>query len=413
MKILIFGSNSKTGKALRKQAANTQYEYVWVSSKPINDLPELHSYVSIPSDGDLENEVVRILDDNMPNVVVNLIAYTDVDGCESNVEKSRSLNFKVPEILAEWSFVNNAKLIHISTDYVYNGDNGPYDINDPTSDVNLCKYAEDKRDSEKIVLELGGCVIRTNVLYSTDPDIDEGFLKWLRTRFNDQDLKQISIVDDQYNNPCSVEDLSRSIMSVINKGITGIIHAGGRDWLSRYHMAIVAKILWGYSGISINRIKTLDLKQLANRPKYGGLVIKSSEKLLDLEYSGVYDYLLDSCNSNPNFLNDSLIHNRKWPIKGIFVNLIDILRNIPINVWKSSNIDISVNGHGTISIFIKFDAHYSEIEVGLNSMSAILSRSKENSVELLGISDNLGRISSLLDTMCKYFDGEIKSIDKF
>lgn len=375
MKLIIFGASSKLAYSLYSLLKdNTTYTSSWVSSK---ERPEWFSDCDWIVGDILDNSFVQETFDNInPDVIINLAAYTNVDGCEDDKFVSHQVNFEFPKLLSQL-VLDNKKLIHISTDYVFDGKEGMYKINDDVSESQLSWYALSKKDSEKVVLESNGCVIRTNVLYGSENSSPD-FLSWLKEQYEAK--QKISIVYDQFNNPTLYRDLALCIIKVIEKDLKGIIHSGGKDWISRWELAQVYALSLNKNpeSLDLNPVSTKDLEQKAIRPLYGGLDITESETLIAMEFSGVYDYILEHSNLNTEELQ---------PHFTILKRLIFVLRKFPNELRKHAFIKCRKNNHNTISILLESKSIWSEIEIGLKSFSGLLYSYSSNSNMNLHIGD--------------------------
>lgn len=375
MKLIIFGAGSKLAYSLYSLLKdNTTYTSSWVSSKV---KPECFLDCDWIVGDILDNSFVQETIDNInPDVIINLAAYTNVDGCEDDKFISHQVNYEFPKLLSQL-VLDNKKLIHISTDYVFDGKEGMYKINDDVSESQLSWYALSKKDSEKVVLESNGCVIRTNVLYGSENSSPD-FLSWLKEQYETD--KKVSIVYDQFNNPTLYRDLALCIINVIERDLKGIIHSGGKDWISRWELAQVYALSLNKNpeSVDLNPVSTKDLEQKAIRPLYGGLDIKESESLIEMEFSGIYDYILEH----------SILDTEKLqPHFTILKRLIFVLRKFPNELRKKAFIKLRKNSHNTISILLESKSIWSEIEIGLKSFSGLLYSYSSNSNMNLHVGD--------------------------
>lgn len=317
MNILVFGAGSKLSHSLYNLVKdNSAYNITWISSKEIPDLFSTENWIT----GDILDDkfVENIVKNENPNLIINLASYTNVDGCEDDKITSLSVNYEFPLLLSNLIKDSEIKLIHISTDYVFDGNEGLYKIEDEPSDTLQSWYSITKRDSEKVILDAGGCVIRTNVLYGSESESPD-FLSWLNSKINSGE--SLSVVYDQFNNPTLYKELALSILKVIEKDIKGIIHSGGIDWISRWELAQVFALSHGKNpeDIDMEPISTKDLNQKAYRPLYGGLDIEESENILDVKFSGVYDFIIEQSSLNTDEMQNHFT---------IFKRLISILRKL-------------------------------------------------------------------------------------
>ncbi len=276
MKILVTGVNGLLGQKVYSRLKNDHKLF-------LTDLADkfiLTERVVPYCKADITNyeEIKNIIKNFAPDCVVNCAAYTDVDGCEIEKELSWNVNVKAVQYLAYFSRVFHFHLIHISTDYIFDGKKGQYsegDIPEP-----LSYYGKEKLAAENAVLNEGEnyTIIRTNVLYGAQYGTRNNFVTWLVKELAAG--KKVNIVTDQFNNPNWAEDLARMIETVIGKKACGVFHAGGAEYFNRYQMATeIAKIL-GVNSDLIKPVLTSSLKQKAIRPKWGGLNIHKAQAVL-------------------------------------------------------------------------------------------------------------------------------------
>ena len=230
-----------------------------------------------------------------PQVIINAAAYTDVDGCEIHKDKAWATNVGGIKNLVNFCMKQKVKLIHLSTDYVFNGEEGPYSEDDLPDPVNF--YGETKLQSEKIIKD-GGIdflIIRTNVLYGFGKNVKPNFLLWLLDKLSQNE--KIKIVTDQFNNPTLADNLSSCILEMTKKNISGIYHIAGSEYLSRYDFAIKVANKFNFDKNNILPTKTELLQQEAKRPHRGGLKIDKAKSILEtklLNVNQALDYLIEN-----------------------------------------------------------------------------------------------------------------------
>ena len=222
------------------------------------------------------DQIENVLQKYNPDIILHCAAMTDVDGCEENpilAEKINSLSIKKVLDIFEGSF------IYISTDYVFDGSNGPYKETDTPNPINI--YGETKLLGEKIIQanSKNWTILRTNVLFESQSKAS--FLSWVINSLNKE--KDIEVVNDQFNNPIWVNDFSHVIDLVITKNIEGLFHVGSNKIYSRYEFAIMIAKVFGLNDKKINPIKTENLNQRAKRPLNSGLIFDKLSSKIDLE----------------------------------------------------------------------------------------------------------------------------------
>ena len=230
--------------------------------------------------------IYEILSEINPDVIINLAAYTDVDGCELNPGKAELLNSKSVKMLLNGL---SGKFIQISTDYVFDGNSGPYSENDTTNPLSV--YGETKLNAEKIIKEntIDWCILRTNVLFDYYKGTEASFIKWVIDSLKSK--KSINIVNDQWNNPTWTTNLAEVIELVIENDVKGLYHYGGADYLNRFEFAGMVADIFNLDKNLIVAINTKSLKQPAKRPLKGGLISSKIEQTLNIKSNKLNDIL--------------------------------------------------------------------------------------------------------------------------
>ena len=222
------------------------------------------------------NQIEDALHKYNPDIILHCAAMTNVDGCEEDPILAENINsLSIKKILGLFK----GHFIYISTDYVFDGVNGPYKETDNPNPINI--YGKTKLLGEKIIQNSSKnwTIIRTNVLFEYNSKAS--FLSWVIDSLN-QD-KNIDVVDDQFNNPVWVNDFSNIIDLVITNNIEGLFHVGSNKIYSRYEFAIMIAKIFGLSDKKINPIKTKNLNQKAMRPLNSGLIFDKLSAKIDLE----------------------------------------------------------------------------------------------------------------------------------
>ncbi len=281
-RILICGANGLLGQRLSMmlsvqtnyEVLNTSVERSFVYDKLLFDYNQL----------DITNrsDVKSLISSFQPDVILNAAAATNVDQCETNREEAWKLNVTAVENLAKAARNVGARFIHVSTDYIFDGKNGPYD--EETLPNPIGYYGKTKLASENVVRSSGAkyAILRTNVLYGYGIGIKTNFALWVVN--NLKVGKQINVVDDQYGNPTYVSDLALAMIKTFELDREGIFHIGGSEQLSRYDFALIAAKIFEFDASLIKRIKTHELKQTAPRPMQSGLITLKAETQLGMRF---------------------------------------------------------------------------------------------------------------------------------
>ncbi len=280
-KVLIIGANGFLGSnifnLINKEENPHNFLLTGLDLKNTN-LGSRHSFYQgdITNQDDIEKKIKKI----SPDVVLLTAAMTDVDQCEVNKELATKINTEGPRNVLKACKKIDAKLVFISTDFVFDGSKttGGYkeeDIPNP-----LCHYAKTKYDAEQLITrsEIDYLICRTAVLYGWDK-IKLNFITWVIYKL--QKGEKIKVVTTQKNSPTFVRNLAEILLKLIEKRAFGIYHTAGNDILSRYEMAVeCAKTFDLYQ----NLIAPIDsFEQKAIRPLNAGLSIRKLQKFLGSE----------------------------------------------------------------------------------------------------------------------------------
>jgi dTDP-4-dehydrorhamnose reductase len=286
---LICGSNGLLGQRLSLLlSSNTAYEVLNTSrerSFVFDDRLYDYTQLDITHKGDVKSLVSSF----QPSVIINAAAATNVDWCETNREEAWNVNVVGVENLVEAARKVEAKLIHVSTDYVFDGKSGPYAEDAQPNPISY--YGKAKLASENAT-RTGGIpysIVRTIVLYGNGIQVKNNFPLWVINSLRSG--QRIRCVDDQISNPTHVSDLAQAIVKIFELDRTGLYHVCGRETVSRYDFALQTSEVFGLDSALIERIKTSQLAQPAPRPMITGFVTLKAETELGLKLMNVKEGL--------------------------------------------------------------------------------------------------------------------------
>ena len=292
-KILITGANGQLGRCIRDKVSAIKSENEWYFTD-ITDIPENKTdYLDLTEENDVENYVVK----NEITIIVNCAAYTNVDKAENDYGTAKAINAIVPQTLAKITKKHNLKsLIHISTDYVFNGMGFmPYTEDRMTLPVSV--YGATKREGEAYI-EDSGCkylIFRTAWLYS---EYGNNFVKTMLRLFTEKD--EINVVNDQIGTPTYAGNLAELIVKIIErtkplegKDITpllenGIYHFTDEGVASWYDFAYEIYEQWSHKILGlcgINGVTTKEYGAKVKRPYYSVLDKTKYKK----DFKGLYN----------------------------------------------------------------------------------------------------------------------------
>ncbi len=268
MRALITGCNGLLGQKLVALAPSEVDVFGSdLSEQPVGPIRETR-YVRL--DITAEREVSQILHDLRPTWIINTAAYTNVDGCEEQQDLCRAVNVDGASNLAKVTREIGGNLLHISSDYVFDGKAGPYRETDKPNPLGV--YGRTKYESEKAI-EGSGCrylIIRTNVLYGVARQTRPNFVHWVLEKL--EEGQPFSVVTDQVGNPTLADDLAAALWHLVERSATGLYHLGGADFVSRYAFARETAVVFGFDPELIQPTTTDRIRQKAPRPLRSGLL---------------------------------------------------------------------------------------------------------------------------------------------
>jgi dTDP-4-dehydrorhamnose reductase len=278
MKVLITGASGLLGRALLKEAARSNVTAVAVYNRHAVD-------GGFPMNITKYDEVETTLRQVAPDFVIHAAAFTDVDACESEPQRAWEVNALGTKHVAQACDKQGAKMVYISTDYVFDGENGPYSEADPTHPINV--YGESKLAGERFAMgHSNNAVARVCVLYGPDkPNFVTWVINALRTS------TPINVVSDQFNTPTYVGSCARALLRLCELDLCGVYHVSGREQISRYAFARAIADVFALDKKLINVTTTDKLKQQAQRPMNSSLDVAKAEQALGMRLANVREGL--------------------------------------------------------------------------------------------------------------------------
>ncbi|WP_312298699.1 dTDP-4-dehydrorhamnose reductase [Chryseobacterium sp.] len=267
-KIAVIGSNGQLGNCIRKIAPDFEldYEFIFTDSS-ILDVTD-------------EGQVNDFFYNNKPDYCINASAYTAVDLAETEKDKAFAVNADGVAFLAQACADFKTVLIHVSTDYVFDGDtNLPYSEDDFTNPIGV--YGASKRKGEELALEINShtIILRTSWLYS---EFNKNFVKTMLNLFTQK--KELGIVADQYGQPTNANDLAEAIMEIIQtpEKTYGIFHFSNYPETTWFEFA--QKIAeFSKSSIKLNPLTTEQYPTPAKRPVRSTMSLDKIEETYKIE----------------------------------------------------------------------------------------------------------------------------------
>ncbi len=280
VKVVVTGSNGLLGQSLINLLLKEKdvYKVIGFSRGENRSGRDDFSYVSI----DITNEknLKEILLEIEPNFIINTAAMTQVDDCEVDKQACDLLNVSVVEWLAEISDNINAHLIHLSTDFIFDGIKGNYKETDVPNPLSY--YGLSKLKSEEVLInsKIDYTILRTILVFGKVYDMSRSnIVLWVKSML--EKGKEITIVNDQYRSPTYVEDLALACKITLDKKARGIYNISSNELLSVYEIVQQIADVFLLDKKLIKPISTSILNQTAPRPAKTGFDLSKTNRVLE------------------------------------------------------------------------------------------------------------------------------------
>ncbi len=279
MKALVTGANGLLGQKLYLLLTKEDNTEVVACSKGVNK----NSFIStnyLELDITDKISVNKILNKVYPDIVINTAAMTNVDQCESEKENCWEINVSGVANLIKACKNNGAFLIHLSTDFIFDGSAGPLVESAKPDPVNY--YGESKLAGEKLIMDsdIDWAIARTVLVYGLIPEMSRSnIILWVKQSL--EQGKDINVVDDQWRTPTLAEDLAMGCFLIAKKRAKGIFNISGKDFLTPYQMAMKTAEFFSLDTSLIHKTDSNRFTQPAKRPLITGFIIKKAEDELN------------------------------------------------------------------------------------------------------------------------------------
>ncbi|MFB6454631.1 SDR family oxidoreductase [Chitinophaga sp. Hz27] len=280
MNVLITGSNGLLGQHLLPIFLQDKNYSVVATGRGPNRSPLHDNYIYEAANLRAPGTAQQLLDKYKPDIIIHTAAMTQVDECEKNKDACWDMNVGATRNLVQAAEKINAYFLFLSTDFIFDGLNGPYTEEDLANPINY--YGTSKVAAERIVQnsKLAWSIVRTVLVYGVVADAQRSnMITWVKN--NLQQNKKIKVVDDQWRTPTLCLDLAKGCKMIVDKKATGIYNISGKETLTPYDMAIKTADFFNLDTNMIEKISSKSLAQPAARPAKTGLIIEKAEKEFD------------------------------------------------------------------------------------------------------------------------------------
>ncbi len=280
-RILITGANGLLGQKLiqyYQEVSDVEVIATGVQESRLGDGDYTYHTMDITS----QKEVDEVISKSKPDVIINTAALTQVDQCETDRELCWSLNVTAVGHLIESSQKNGCFLIHLSTDFIFDGEAGPYKEDDVPRPISY--YGESKLASERLLEEsdIHYAIVRTQLVYGIVPNLGRSnIILWVKKSL--EEAKQIKVVNDQWRTPTLAEDLAKGCALIAEKRAAGVFHISGEELLTPYDMAMATCEFFDLDKSLIEEVDGSTFQQTAKRPPKTGFILNKAKHELGFQ----------------------------------------------------------------------------------------------------------------------------------
>lgn len=278
--ILLTGSNGLLGQKIVYLLLQRKDIRLVATSFGPNRLTEQKGYEYCSLDISDKTQVNEAFERFKPDVVINTAAMTNVDACEAEKEKCVALNVTAVEYIVQACEKYNTHLVHLSTDFIFDGQAGPYKEEDKPNPISY--YGWSKLEAESIIQKsnISWSILRTIIIYGIVDNMSRSnVVLWAKVAL--EKGQAINVVDDQFRSPTLAEDLAEACISASLKRSRGIFHISGPEIMSILELVQRVASFYKLDASLIKPSKSDSLNQPAKRPPYTGFIIDKARRELD------------------------------------------------------------------------------------------------------------------------------------
>ncbi|MBK8614019.1 MAG: SDR family oxidoreductase [Flavobacteriales bacterium] len=280
MRILVTGSNGLLGQKLVAALRGDPEVELIATSRGTDRTPGPLGDRYRPMDITLALDVNAVFDATRPEVVIHTAAMTNVDACELDPEACQLQNVVATEHLVQAAKRVGAHFIHLSTDFIFDGESGPYREEDAPRPLSI--YGHSKLDSERLVMNAGlerWAIARTIIVYGIAEGLSRSnVVLWAKSAL--EKGQPIKVVDDQWRMPTLAEDLADGCIRIAERGATGIFNLSGPDGMNILELVQRVGAFFQLDTSVVTPVKSDSLGQPAKRPPHTGFVLDKARREL-------------------------------------------------------------------------------------------------------------------------------------
>jgi dTDP-4-dehydrorhamnose reductase len=278
MKVLVTGTNGLLGRKLVQALCQRAGVQVVATSRGEDRAPDRTGYRYAAMDCTVQEEVHELIAAHKPDVIIHTAAMTNVDACELEPTACQLQNVDAVAHVAMAANAAGAHLIHLSTDFIFDGSAGPYAEDDIPAPLSV--YGQSKLDAEQIVREAGlarWSIVRTIIVYGFAPGLSRSnVVLWAKSAL--EKGAAISVVDDQWRMPTLAEDLAEACIRIAERRLSGVYHVSGPDGMSILELVHRVAGFFQLDRSSVRAVSSASLGQPAKRPPRTGFLLHKAQR---------------------------------------------------------------------------------------------------------------------------------------
>jgi dTDP-4-dehydrorhamnose reductase len=274
-RILVTGSNGLLGQKLTERVLKFQDYDLIATSKGANRYPVTTGYTYAEMDILDPQNVKQVVEQYRPDAIIHTAAMTNVDTCEDDKNLAFALNVEAVQTLIGLCELHNIQLVHLSTDFIFDGADGPY--SEEALPNPLSFYGETKLEAEELLKNsnVQWVILRTILVYGIVSDMSRSnIVLWAKNAL--EKGAPLQIVNDQWRMPTLAEDLAEICLLAVEKSAQGIYNASGKDMMSISELVAKVADYWNLDKSLIKEVSGATLKQKARRPARTGFDLTKS-----------------------------------------------------------------------------------------------------------------------------------------
>ena len=281
-KVLITGSNGFIGQKLMLEILeNGGFDLIAVS-KGKNRFAITEGYLYVAGDVCNSVQMSDVISKHQPHFIIHTVAMANVEACEEDIDACRRINIDPIKTLISLADRYNSHLIQLSTDFVFDGEEGPYSENAVPHPLN--EYGRSKLEAERLIQAstIKWAIVRTILVYGIPNDRNRSnIILWVKNSL--EAGKKIDVTTDHYRMPTLVEDLAKATISIMDVEGRGIYHVSGSELFSIYDIAQKVADFWNLDSSLILPVHSSFIKSTVARPSVTGFFLEKARKDLGFQ----------------------------------------------------------------------------------------------------------------------------------